>query len=319
MIQVLTKLYVGAAGLLAAVEEATTGAEEAGEGTAGAITNAKTVEELLVSLYKYLAANGMNVLYALIIFVIGRWVAKLISELVEKAMVKAKIDAILHKFVKNVVYLGLLAFVIVAALERIGVEMAHFAVVLGAAGLAIGLAFSGSLSNFAAGFLLVIFKPFKVGDVVEISGKLGVVKQIQMFNTVLDSPDNVRIIIPNAQVTGGNILNYTINGRRRVDLVIGVSYEDDLKKTREVIEGVIAQEGRVLKEPAPVVAVKELADSSVNFVVRPWINAVDYWDVYFDMTEKIKIALDSAGITIPFPQRDVHVKNGESSGQALSA
>ena len=158
-----------------------------------------------------------------------------------------------------------------------------------------------------------------VGDVVEISGKLGVVKQIQIFNTVLSSPDNIRIIVPNAQVTGGNILNYTINGTRRVDLVIGVSYEDDLKKTREVIEGVIAQDGRVLKEPAPVVAVKELADSSVNFVVRPWVNAVDYWDVYFDMTEKIKVALDSAGITIPFPQRDVHVKNGESTGQALSA
>ena len=319
MVGMLTKLYVGIFGLLAAAEEAVTGGEEAVAEPAAAITNAKTVEELLVSLYKYLAANGMNVLYALIIFVIGRWVAKLISELVEKAMVKAKIDAILHKFVKNIVYLGLLAFVIIAALDRVGVEMTSFAVVLGAAGLAVGLALQGSLSNFAAGILLVIFRPFKVGDVVEISGKLGVVKQIQIFNTVLSSPDNVRIIVPNAQVTGGNILNYTVNGTRRVDLVIGVSYEDDLKKTREVIEGVIAKDERVLEEPASVVAVKELADSSVNFVVRPWVNAADYWDVYFDMTEKIKVALDSAGITIPFPQRDVHVKNGKSTGQALSA
>jgi small conductance mechanosensitive channel len=319
MIVMLTKLYFGFFGLLAAAEEAVTGAEEAGTDTTTPITDVKTVEELLVSLYKYLAHNGMNLVYALIIFVVGRWVAKLIAELVEKAMVKAKIDAILHKFVKNIVYLGLLAFVIVAALDRIGVDMKSFVVVIGAAGLAIGLALQGSLSNFAAGILLVIFRPFKVGDLVEISGKLGVVKQIQIFNTILNSPDNIRIIVPNAQLTGGNILNYTINGTRRVDLVIGVSYEDDLKKTREVIEGVIAQDGRVLEEPAPVVAVKELGDSSVNFVVRPWVNAADYWNVYFDMTERVKLALDANDITIPFPQRDVHIKKGESTGQALSA
>lgn len=319
MIMMLTKLYFGVFGLLTVTEEAVTGLEETGTDSAAALTDAKTLEELLLSLYKYLAANGINVLYAVIIFVVGRWVAKLISGLVEKAMTKAKIDAILHKFVKNIVYLGLLIFVIIAALERIGVEMTSFAIVVGAAGLAIGLALQGSLSNFAAGVLLVIFRPFKVGELVEISGKLGVVKQIQIFNTVLSSPDNVRIIVPNAQVTGGNILNYTVNGTRRVDLVVGVSYEDDLKKTREVISGVIARDGRVLAEPAPVVAVKELGESSVNFVVRPWVNAADYWDVYFDMIEKIKVALDSADITIPFPQRDVHIKNGESSGQSLSA
>jgi small conductance mechanosensitive channel len=313
----LTKLYVGFVGMLGAVEEAVTGTEEAVAETMSpevAITNAKTLEELMVSLYKYLASNGMNVVYALIIFVIGRWVARLVSELVERALVKAKVEAILHKFVKNIAYLGLLAFVIIAALDRIGVEMTSFAVVLGAAGLAVGLALQGSLSNFAAGILLVIFRPFKVGDVVEISGKLGVVKQIQIFNTILNSPDNIRIIVPNSQVTGGNILNYTINGTRRVDLVIGVSYEDDLQKAREVMKGVIDQDERVLDDPAPVIAVKELADSSVNFVVRPWVNASDYWDVYFDMTEKIKVALDSAGITIPFPQRDVHMKNGASAG-----
>jgi small conductance mechanosensitive channel len=315
----LTKFYFGVVGLLAGVEEAVTGGEEAGTGSTTPITDVKTVEELLVSLYKYLAHNGMNLVYALIIFVIGRWVAKLISELVEKAMVKAKIDAILHKFVKNIVYLGLLAFVIVAALDRIGVDMKSFVVVIGAAGLAIGLALQGSLSNFAAGILLVIFRPFKVGDVVEISGKLGVVKQIQIFTTVLNSPDNIRIIVPNAQVTGGNILNYTINGTRRVDLVIGISYEDDIKKAKEVMEKVLTDDERVLSDPAHLVAVKELADSSVNFVVRPWVSAADYWNVYFDMTEKIKVALDSAGITIPFPQRDVHVKNGKSRGQALSA
>jgi len=170
----------------------------------------------------------------------------------------------------------------------------------------------------AAGVMLIIFKPFKVGDFVEVAGKIGTVKQTQIFNTILNSPDNVRVIIPNAQVTGSNIMNYTVNGTRRVDLVVGVSYEDDLKKAKQVIEKVLASDERVLQDPAATVAVSELGDSSVNFVVRPWVQAADYWDVYFDMTEKVKLALDKNGISIPYPQHDIHMKNS-SSKKALTA
>ena len=196
---------------------------------------------------------------------------------------------------------------IIAAVGKLGVPIIQFAVVLGAAGLAIGLALQGSLANFASGVLMLIFKPFKVGDFVEVAGAKGTVAEIQIFNTVVTSPDNVKIIVPNAQVTGGNILNYSVNGTRRVDLIVGISYEDDLKKAQQVIERVLAGDDRVLKDPAPTVAVSELADSSVNFVVRPWVKAADYWDVYFDMTAKVKLSLDQNGISIPYPQRDVHM------------
>ncbi|MHC4759527.1 MAG: mechanosensitive ion channel family protein [Planctomycetota bacterium] len=194
----------------------------------------------------------------------------------------------------------------------LGVPTAQFAVVVGAAGLAIGLAWQGSLSNFASGFLIMVFRPFKVGDVVEAAGVLGKVGEIQIFTTIINTPDNIRVIVPNAQITGGNIKNYTANSQRRVDLVIGISYEDDLRKAKEVIEGVLSADERVLEDPATTVAVSELGDSSVNFVVRPWVTPADYWDVYFDMTSKIKLALDENGISIPYPQRDIHIKDSVS-------
>ena len=269
------------------------------------------MEEILVKIYGYLATYGLKILAALLIFIIGRWLAKLISKAVEKSLLKAKVDKTLTKFVKNLAQVVILIFVIIATLANLGVETAQFAVAIGAAGLAIGLALQGSLANFASGFLMIMFRPFKVGDVVEASGVLGSVEQIQLFNTILNTPDNIRVIIPNAQVTGGNILNYTANGTRRVDLVIGVSYEDDLKQVKEVIKGVLAGDGRVLKDPAPTVAVSELGDSSVNFVVRPWVNASDYWESYFDLTAKVKLAFDKDGISIPYPQRDVHIKDSE--------
>ena len=208
---------------------------------------------------------------------VGHRLAKVISRLVGKAMLKAKIDATFTSFVQHLSEIAILVFVVLAALNLLGVKTESFVVVIGAAGLAIGFA-------------------------------SGTVKEIQIFNTVLNSPDNVRIIIPNGQVTGSNIMNYTVNGTRRIDLVIGVSYEDDLKKTRQVIEKVITNDNRILKEPAYTIAVSELAESSVNFVVRPWVNAADYWAVRFDLMEKIKIALDKNGISIPFPQRDIHMK-----------
>jgi small conductance mechanosensitive channel len=258
----------------------------------------------------YLAEYGLQIVAAIVIFVVGRWLAKVISNLIARAMTKAKVDATLTSFVKNLCHIALLAFVIIAALKKLGIPMTEFTVVVGAAGLAVGFALQGSLSNFAAGVMLIIFKPFKVGDFVELAGKMGTVKEIQIFNTILNSPDNVRIIIPNGQVTGSNIMNFTVNGTRRIDLVIGVSYDDDLKKARQVIEDIILSDERILKEPAYTVAVSELGDSSVNFVVRPWVNAADYWAVRFDITEKIKLALDKNDITIPYPQRDIHMKSG---------
>jgi small conductance mechanosensitive channel len=264
-------------------------------------------------IYEFVGTYWLQVLSAVLIFVIGRWLAKMLSNLVAKAMTKAKVDPTLISFVKHLCNIALLTFVIIAALKKLGVPMTEFTVVVGAAGLAIGFALQGSLANFAAGVMLIIFKPFKVGDFIEAAGKMGTVQEIQIFNTILNSPDNIRIIIPNGQVTGTDIKNYTVNGTRRIDLVIGVSYEDDLKKTHKVIEKIIKGEDRVLPEPAYTVAVSELADSSVNFVVRPWVNAADYWNVRFDLIEKIKIALDKNGITIPFPQRDIHVINGDSN------
>jgi len=267
------------------------------------------MQAILQKVYGYLAEYGLKIIAALIILLIGRWLATLISRLIEKALIKSRVDKTLAKFAKNLSHIGLLICVIIAAVASLGVETTQLAVVVGAAGLAIGLALQGSLANFASGFLMIVFRPFKVGDFVEAAGVKGTVDEIQIFNTIIDTPDNIRAIIPNAQITSGNVLNYTVNGTRRVDLVVGVSYEDDLKKAKQVIEDVLAGDGRVLKSPTPVVAVLELGDSSVNFAVRPWVKSADYWDAYFDITAKVKLALDENDITIPYPQRDVHIKN----------
>jgi len=269
-------------------------------------------EAILGVITAFLAKYWLQVVAAIIIFVVGRWLAKLISNLVAKALTRAHVEPTLTNFVKNLCHIALFTFVIIAALKKLGIPMTEFTVVVGAAGLAIGFALQGSLANFAAGVMLIIFKPFKVGDFVELAGKKGTVQEIQIFNTILNAPDNVRIIVPNGQVTASNIMNYTVNGTRRVDLVVGVSYEDDLKKARKVIEDVLAGEDRILADPPVTVAVSELADSSVNFVVRPWVKTVDYWDVYFNITEGLKTALDKNGITIPYPQRDIHMKGGVS-------
>ena len=272
------------------------------------------MEDILKQIYGYLAEYSLDIIAAILIFVIGRWLAKLISKLVAKVMTGAKVAPILVRFAQNALYIAILAFVIIAALEKAGVRTSSAVVALGAVGLAIGLAWQGSLSNFAAGILMVIFKPVRVGDFVEVGGVKGTVREVQILNTILDSPDNVRVIVPNAQVTGGKIENYTANGTRRVDMVVGVSYEDDLKKARGIIEGVLAQDERILKDPQPTVAVSELGDSSVNFVVRPWVKTADYWAVRFAVTEKVKVALENGGVTIPFPQHDIHVKNAPAPG-----
>jgi small conductance mechanosensitive channel len=254
-----------------------------------------------------LALYGMKVVAAIAVVIIGRFVAKLAQKIIEKMMERAKQEQTLISFVSHLVYAALMAFVIIAALGKLGIQTASFVAILGAAGLAIGLALQGSLANFAAGVLMIIFKPFKVGDFIEGGGVAGVVEVIDIFTTQLKSPDNKQIIVPNAQMTGGNIVNYSSKGTRRVDLTAGIGYGDDIDKARGILEGIVAADERVLKDPTPTIAVSELGDSSVNFVVRPWVNTPDYWDVYFSMTEAIKKQFDANDISIPFPQRDVHL------------
>jgi len=280
----------------------------AGSGTGTNPITLSSAHEVMTRIYEYLAQYGLKIVGAILIFLVGRWVARLVSALMGRALAKAKVDPTLVPFIDNLAYTGLLVFVVIAALAELGVQTASVVAVLGAAGLAVGLALQGSLANFASGVLLLVFKPFRVGDFVEIAGTKGTVQAIHVFNTVINSPDNIRIIVPNGLVTGGSILNYTVNGTRRVDLVVSVSYDDDLRKARRVIESVLAAEARILREPAPLVAVSEMADSSVDFAVRPWVKTADYWDVYFALTERFKTALEENGITIPFPQQEIYVK-----------
>jgi small conductance mechanosensitive channel len=262
---------------------------------------------LLGKVYELLTIYGMKVVAAIIIFIVGRWVARGVSNLIRRVMKKSKTDETLVSFVGNLSYVALLAFVIIATLNQLGIQTASFIAVLAAAGLAIGLALQGSLGNFAAGVLMIIFKPFKVGHYIEGAGVAGTVEDVQIFSTQLKTPDNKTIIVPNSKIMGDNITNYSMKGTRRVDFVFGIGYGDDIDNARQVIERIINQDERVLKDPAPMVAVSELADSSVNFAVRAWTNGGDYWPFYYDTTEKVKKQFDAEGISIPFPQRDVHV------------
>jgi len=265
------------------------------------------MEDILQKIWELGTIYGIKVLAALAILIFGRWIAKGISKLVERLMERSKIDPTIIRFVGKLAYIALLAFVIIAALSQLGIQTTSFIAVVGAAGLAIGLALQGSLSNFAAGFLMIIFKPLTVGDFIEGAGVAGTVEEISIFTTTLKTPDNKTVIIPNGKLTNDNIVNWTVKGTRRVDLVMGIGYEDDIDKAKQIMADVISKEKRVLKSPASQIAVVELADSSVNFVVRPWVKAANYWDVYFALTENIKKAFDAQGISIPFPQRDVHM------------
>ena len=277
------------------------------------------MEEMLDKIYQLLTVYGLKVLAAIAIFIIGRWVAKGVRKLVERMMTKGKVDSTLVTFTSNMAYIGLLAFIVIAALGQLGIQTTSFIAILGAAGLAVGLALQGSLSNFAAGFLLIIFRPFKVGDLIEAAGVFGVVEAIQIFTTQLKTADNKTVIIPNAKLTDDNIVNWTVKGTRRVDMVFGIGYDDDIDKARSLMAEIIAEDSRILETPAPQISVSELADSSVNFVVRPWVKVEDYWGVHFDLTEKIKKAFDANGVSIPFPQRDIHVYQHGGAAQEKSA
>ncbi|MGF1680758.1 small-conductance mechanosensitive channel MscS [Photobacterium minamisatsumaniensis] len=255
---------------------------------------------------------GVNILSALMILFIGNMITKGIANGVAKMLRKKDMDEAVVEFLHSLVRYLLFVIVLIAALGRVGVQTASVVAVIGAAGLAIGLALQGSLSNFAAGVLIVAFRPFKSGDYVEIGGVAGSVESIQVFQTILTTPDNKMVVVPNGAVIGGSITNYSRHATRRIDYVIGVSYNADLKKTKEVLTRVVEADPRVLKDPAPTVGVVALADSSVNFVVRPWVNTTDYWAVYFDLLQAIKEELDKENIGIPFPQMDVHLNKLES-------
>jgi small conductance mechanosensitive channel len=250
---------------------------------------------------------AINIVTALLILVIGRWIAKWIASLVRKALARTDMEDTLERFLCNLLYAVLMVVVVIATINQLGIQTTSLLAVLGAAGLAVGLALQGSLSNFAAGVLIVAFRPYKVGDYIEAGGVAGTVEEVQIFTTVLNSPDNKKIIVPNSQIMDSQIVNYSAKATRRVDLVAGCGYGDDLDKVRRVLTEIVAADERVLKDPPPTIAILELGDSSVNFVVRPWVNTADYWAVYFDITEQIKKRFDQEGISIPFPQRDVHV------------
>ena len=276
-------------------------------------TSVDEVSTLWAQSQGLLADWGLKVLAALAIFIIGRWIAKGVRRGVRSMLEKGGADPIIVGFVGSITYIALLAFVVVAALGQLGIQTTSFIAILGAAGLAVGLALQGSLANFAAGFLMIIFRPFKVGDFIEGAGVAGVVKDIQIFTTTLKTGDNKTIIIPNAKISGDNIINYSSEENRRVDMTVGVAYDADLSKVRDVLQDIIGKEDRILSDPALQIAVAELADSSVNFIVRVWTKSGDYWGVKFDMTETIKNRFDEAGIGIPFPQRDIHIVSGSAA------
>ena len=256
------------------------------------------------------AEYGVKIIGAIVLWIIGSWVIKKILKATRKIMTKSNYDESLQKFLLNLFSWGLKILLIITLLGTLGVPTTSFAAIIAAAGLAIGLALQGSLGNFAGGILIMIFKPFKIGDLIEAQGEIGSVKKIEIFTTKLTGLSNKEIIIPNGSLSNGNIVNFSTEGTRRVDLVFGVGYDSDIKKTKEVLMSVLTLHPKVLKEPAPSVNVSELADSSVNFAVRPWCNTEHYWDVYFDITENVKIALDAAGIEIPYPHQVEIKKKG---------
>lgn len=249
----------------------------------------------------YVEKYGLPVLKAILIWIIGSWIIRNSMKQVSKIMAKRNYEPSLHKFLSNLLNWLLKILLIVTILGTLGVQTTSFAAILASAGLAVGMALQGSLANFAGGVLIMIFKPFKIGDLISAQGETGVVKEIEIFTTKLNSAENKEIIIPNGILSNGNITNFSSEGKLRVDLTIGIGYDEDIKKTKEVLMKVLTDNPKVLKEPAPTVAVSELADSAVNFAVRPWSTTADYWDVYFETLEKVKIALDNAGIEIPYP------------------
>ena len=251
---------------------------------------------------------AIKIVIAILIFVVGKWFAKILTKLFKKTLEKSKTDVTLIKFLGDLIYFGLIVLVVIVALGTLGINTTSFVALIGAAGLAVGLALQQNFSNFGAGVVILFLRPFKVGDFVEAGGALGVVETIGIFNTSIKTGDNKIIIVPNSNIIGGNIVNYSKEPIRRIDLVIGVGYEDDLKLVKDSLEQIIQNNDKILKDPSAVIALAELADSSVNFNVRPWVKSEDYWGVRSELLEQIKITFDKKGINIPYPQMDIHTK-----------
>jgi len=256
---------------------------------------------------QYLIPFGINLTFAALILIVGRWIAGALVRVAERLMRRAKVEESLVKFITDLAYALMLTCIVIASLERVGVQTTAAIAVLGAMGLAVGLALQGSLGNFAAGVMIILFKPYKVGDLVKLDGYIGHIHAVQVFNTILITLDHKKIIIPNGNITGTTIENISALGTVRVDMVFGISYSDDIDKAKAIFQSILANHELVLKDPAPSVNVLELGDSSVNFAVRPFVDPAHYWDVWFDVTEAVKKQLDAADVTIPFPQRDVHL------------
>ncbi|MGB7250646.1 MAG: mechanosensitive ion channel domain-containing protein [Phormidesmis sp.] len=262
---------------------------------------------LFLQAQPFLLAFAIRFVIALAIFTGGRWFARLAKRLVKKIMTKAQVEPTLTVFASNILFYLIMAFVVLAALGEIGIETTSLIAALGAAGLAIGLALQGSLTNFAAGIIIIIFHPFRVGDWVEVDGHSGYVMEIELLATTLRTLDNRTVVLPNGTITNGSLVNYSTLGQLRVDLVIGVEYSTDIDHVKRVLADVLAAEARILKSPAPMIGLLEMAESSLNFAVRPWVETQNYWPVYLSIQEDIKKRLDAEGISIPFPQRDVHL------------
>jgi small conductance mechanosensitive channel len=265
------------------------------------------VEKILDTITYWITTYSFKLIAAILVFLIGKWIVGRLTSLFVKILNKHKVEQTLINFLENVVYYVLLVLVLVAAASQLGINTTSFLTIIGAAGLAVGLALKDSLSNIASGVLLIFLRPFTVGDVVTIAGSTGKVESVNIFHTTVNTLDNKRITIPNSNITTDSITNLFINPTRRVDLVFGIGYSDDIPKAKQILIDLVEADSRILKDPKPTVAVFELGDSSVNFVVRPWVNSDDYWPVYFDLTEKVKRTFDDQEISIPFPQRDVHL------------
>ncbi len=265
------------------------------------------LQEYLGIAQDWIILNSPRVLAALLVYFVGRWLTRLVVRLLRRAMTGRSFDETLTKFLCNLVGTALTVVVLLAALDLVGVATTSFVAVLGAATLAVGFALQGSLSNFAAGILIIVFRPFRDGDYVEAGGTAGTIEEVSLFATIIITPDNKQIIVPNSAITGGNIVNYSAKPSRRIDFVFSMSYEDDIKKVKGILERILEEEPRVLANPAPMVGVLELADSSVKLACRPWVKTAEYWPAYFELVEKVKLEFDANGITIPFPQHDVRL------------
>jgi len=269
--------------------------------------DAEFIDMIIQSAIQWVTTYSFSILGAIIIFFVGRWLSGRITSLLTKLLKKNKVDAALTGFLSNLSYYALMVVVVIAAVGQLGINTTSFLTIVGAAGLAVGLALKDSLNNFASGVMIILFRPFGIGDVITAGGVTGKVQSIAIFNTIMTTGDNQRVIVPNGNIINSVITNITANDTRRIDLVVGIGYGDDIIKTKQVLADIVSADDRIMSEPAPVIAVSELADSSVNLIVRPWVKTSEYWDVYFDLMEKIKQTFDAEGISIPYPQRDVHL------------